>query len=856
MIGVAIKGLLGRKTRAVLTALAIVLGVSMVSGTYILTDTIKKAFDGAFDSTYRNTGVVISGKEVVKGSASGNATIPESLLAKVRALPDVQASAGAIFNFGGTTDIVKLVDDKGKTIGGNGGAPTFGFGVNAKDARFNPLVLATGHWARSGNQVVVEAGTAKKHHLSVGDSVLVSADGPTRPFTISGTAKLGDVSTIGAATIAVFDVATAQELLQKEGRFDTISVAGEPGVSNTKLATEIQRIIPPTAQVRTGAAQAKSDSKDTTKGITSLSYILLAFAGIALFVGAFVIFNTISITVAQRTREFATLRTLGASRRQVMRSVIIEAFAIGLFASILGLVLGLGIAKGLNQLFIQFGADLPQTGTVLATRTVIVSLVCGTAITVFAGLFPARQATRVPPIAAIREGAVLPPGRLGRFTPWISFALLGLALALLADGLFVASSAKAVLLPLALGTLLLFIGVALVSKRLVRPLAAIVGTPARRAGGTPGRLASENAVRNPGRTASTAAALMIGLALVTFVATLGKGLIASDKDGLKDQVRSDYVLTSGNGFDPFPSAAGEAVKKAPNVTLAASVRSDKARIFGQSVAVAGVGPEITRAYHFKWKQGSDAVVKDLGLDAIVSKSFADRNHLAVFDVFSIQPPSGKRLQFIVNGIFDPPKIDPLFNGIMISRTTFDRGFPRPKNLFTFVDVTGGTSDSAAASLKGALAGFPDVKLKTRDAWVTDRAAGISQLLTFLYVLLALSVIVSLFGMVNTLVLTIFERTRELGMLRAVGMTRRQVRRMVRHESVITALIGAALGLPLGVFLAALATRGLSSSGVGFHLPIQSLVIFAAIAVAAGVLAAVIPARRAARLNVLHALQYE
>jgi putative ABC transport system permease protein len=854
MIGVAIKGLLGRKTRAALTALAIVLGVSMVSGTYVLTDTIKKAFNGAFDSTYRNTGVVISGKEVVKGSASGNATVPESLLVKVRSLPDVQASAGAIFNFSGTTDVVKLVDDKGTTIGGNGGAPTFGFGVDAKDARFNPLTLVTGKWAVGGKQVVVEAGTAKKHDLKVGDPVNVSADGPTTPFTISGIAKLGNVSTIGAATIAVFDVATAQKLLHKERQFDTISASPKPGVSNAELAREIRPIIPSTAQVRTGEAQGKSDAKDTTRGITSLSYILLTFAAIALFVGAFVIFNTISITVAQRTREFATLRTLGASRRQVLRSVIIEAFAIGLFASLVGLVLGLAIAKGLNQLFIQLGADLPQSGTVLATRTVIVSLVCGTVITLFAGLFPALQATRVPPIAAIREGAVLPGGRFARFTPWISLALLALALALIAYGLFAASSAKAVLLPLALGTLLLFIGVALVSKRLVRPLAAIVGTPARRVGGAPGRLASENAVRNPGRTASTAAALMIGLALVTFVATLGEGLIASDKEKLKHQVRSDYVLTSGNGFDPFPSAAGDAIAEAPDVTLATSVRSDKARVFGTAVDVAGVDPEIPRVYRFDWTRGSHDPPRGSG--AVVSKSFADRNHLSVNDVFTVRPPSGAERDFQVQGIFDPPKIDPVFKGIMITRDAFDADFPRPKDLFTFVNVKGGASDRATASLKSALVGFPDVKLRTRDAWVDKRAAGIKKLLTFLYVLLALSVIVSLFGMVNTLVLSVFERTRELGMLRAVGMTRRQVRRMVRHESVITALIGAALGLPLGLFLAALATRGLSSSGVGFHLPIRSLLIFTAIAIAAGVLAAVVPARRAARLNVLEALQYE
>jgi putative ABC transport system permease protein len=854
MIGVAIKGLLGRKTRAVLTALAVVLGVSMVSGTYVLTDTIKKAFNGVFTSTYKNTSVVVSGKEIVKGSAAGNATVSVRLLDKVRALPEVKAAAGGIIDFGGTTDLVKLVDRKGNTIGGNGGAPTFGFGVDPRYPQFNPMKLVSGHWAVGPGQVVVEQGTAAKHNLRLGSRVGASANGPTRQFTISGIAKLGTVSTIGAATIAVFDVPTAQKLLHKQGQLDAISVSGKPGVSNDQLVAKIAPLVPSNAQVQTGQEQGASEAKDITQGISFLQYILLAFAAIALFVGSFVIFNTIAITVAQRAREFATLRTLGASRRQVLRSVLLEAFAIGLTAALIGLFLGLAIAKGLNAIFVALGADLPQTGTVFATRTVVVSLLAGVIVTLVAGLFPALQATRVPPIAAVREGAVLPRSRFSRWSSWIAVALLLLAVGLMADGLFVAKGIAGVLVPLALGTLLLFIGVALVSGRLVKPIAALVGIPARRAGGTPGRLASDNSIRNPGRTANTAAALMIGLALITFVATLGKGLKASDVDTLKKQVRSDYVLTAGNGFDPFPSQAGEAIAKAQGITLVSSVRSEKARIFGETVSVAGVGREIAHAYHFDWKAGLHAPPSGSG--ALVTKTFAERNHLSVGDLFTVRPPSGTSFDFGVQAIFDPGQMDPLFGGIMISRNAFDADFPRPQNLFTFVDVKGGASDSATAALERSLAAFPDVKLRTRDAWVSNRAAGVDSLVTFLYVLLALSVIVSLFGMVNTLVLTVFERTRELGMLRAVGMTRRQIRRMVRHESVITALIGAALGLPLGLFLAALVTQGLRSEGVGFHVPLLTLVIFTVIAIAAGIVAAVVPARRAARLNVLEALQYE
>jgi putative ABC transport system permease protein len=854
MIGVAVKGLLGRKTRALLTALAIILGVSMVSGTYVLTDTINKAFKGVLVSTYKNTSVVISGKEVVAGAAAGNATVSERLLDRVRAQPDVQAAAGGILNFNGTTDLVKLIDKNGKTIGGKGGAPTFGFGLDPRYPQFNPMKLVEGKLATGPGQVVVEQGTASKHGLHVGDRVGASADGPTQQYTITGIAKLGSVSTIGAATIAVFDVPTAQKLLHKPGQLDVISVAGRPGVSDEQLVRELTPLVPANAQVETGQAQGEKEAENITSGLSFIKYLLLAFAGIALFVGSFVIFNTIAITVAQRAREFATLRTLGASRRQVLRAVLVEAFAIGLLAAVIGLFLGLAIAKGLNAIFVALGADLPQTGTVFATRTVIVSLLAGVIVTVLAGIFPAVQATRVPPIAAVREGAVLPRSRFSRWSGWIAVGLLVLAVALLADGLFLAKGIAGVLLPLGVGTLLLFIGVALVSGRLVKPLASVVGSPARRVGGTPGRLASENSTRNPGRTANTAAALMIGLALITFVATLGKGLKASDIETLKDQVRSDYVATAGNGFDPFPTEAGDAVARAPGVTLAASARSDKARAFRETVNVAGIGEDFSRAYHFDWKDGPHIAPQAIG--ALVSKTFADRNHLTVGDLFTVQPPSGKKLGFGVQAIFDPGKMDPLFDGIMISRTAFDAGFPRPKNLFTFVNVQGGPSDSATAGLKRALAGFPDVKLRTRDDWVANRAHGVDQLLQFLYVLLALSVIVSLFGMVNTLVLSVFERTRELGMLRAIGMTRRQVRRMIRHESVITALIGAGLGLPLGLFLAALVTQGLASEGVGFHVPVLTLVVFAVVAIVAGIVAAVVPARRAARLNVLQALQYE
>jgi putative ABC transport system permease protein len=857
MTRVALKGLLGRKFRAVLTALAIVLGIAMVSGTYVLTDTMQKAFDEVFASSYRNTSVVISGKELVEGSTSGNATVPAELLEQVRAAPQVESASGSILDFNSTSDTVTLVDEQGDKIGGGGGAPTFGFGIDPSQERFNPFTLEEGAWASGPRELVLDANAADKYGYAVGDSVAAAADGPARTYTVVGIAKLGDLDSLGSATITIFDLPTAQALLHKEGEFDAISVAARPGISDEQLVAALRPLVPASATVETATERADADAKDTAADLAFIRYFLLAFGGIALFVGAFVIFNTISITVAQRAREFATLRTLGASRRQVLRSVVLETFVIGLLASIVGLFGGLALAKGLNVLFVALGIELPETGLVFATRTVIVSLTVGIVVTLLAGLFPAIRATRVPPIAAVREGAVLPRPRHPHRATWIAVGLIALAVALMVDGLFVAEGAAAALLPLGVGTLLLFVGVALVSGRLVRPLAALVGLPARRLGGAAGQLASDNSMRNPGRTASTAAALMIGLALVTFVATLGKGLSASVESSLDEQVQSDYVVTSVSGFDPFPAEASDALAADPGVTLASSVRSDKARVFGSSVDVAGVGPEFPRAYRFDWVEGSDAVVRTLSTDSVVlEKGYAEAHHLRLDDLIVMQPPTGSQLTFSVQGIFEAPNGEPLLGDIMISRQAFDYNFPRPKNLFTFVDVQGGAGDEATTALDGRLADFPDVDVQTKAQWVDQRVSEIQTLLLTLYVLLALSVIVSLFGMVNTLVLAVFERTREVGMLRAVGMTQRQVRTMIRQESIITALIGAALGLSLGLFLAALMTRGLSSEGIGFHVPVPELVLFTLVAVVAGVLAAIIPARRAARLNVLKALQYE
>ena len=933
MIRFSIKSLAGRKLRTALTAFAIVLGVAMMSGTYVLTDTIDKAFSNIFDQSYAGTDVVVSGKGAeisFQGTTTENPPIDETLLDELRKLPSVQLATGSVSDETNT----KIIGSDGKAVN-NQGAPSLGFGVDASPefAQFNPLNLLEGRWSSGPDEVVLDAGVVDREGFKLGDTIQISTLQPKRGFELVGIAKFGDVNSLGSATFAIFDVATAQQLLDRNGQLDAISIAGRDGVEVDQLIREIQPVLPATAQVKSATSEAQEDKDEISEFTSFIRYFLLAFAVIALFVGSFVIFNTLSITVAQRTREFATVRTLGGSRRQVLGSVLLEALIVGFTASLVGLFAGLGLAKGLAALFRALELDLPLADTVFANRTIVVSLLVGTLITVAAGLFPAIRATRVPPIAAVREGFTLPKGRLARFAPYIAIVVVVVALVALGFSLFSNDLGTAErLLSIAGGVLLLFVGVAMLSSKLVRPLAVAVspighwltvivmiviwpfwtlpywllrygafgpGEVPARVGAFllgafvnplvafivlvmwlrgltkwepewplefPGvfpsrrinRIGRENSRRNPGRTAATAAALMIGVALVAFVATLANGMKASNRGAIEDQVVADYVVTSQDGFTPFVAAAGDSITKAESVDTVANVRSEIAEFNGDGGYLTGIEPDrIAAAYRFDWKDGSNAVLATLGSDgALVDESFAEDHKLEVGDIVHVRTGSDEKVDVMIRGIFKAPPFYPLLGSVTISKARFDELYERPRNQFTFVNVAGDPDEANKAELEATAAAFPDAKVQSREAWIDQQDQDFNQFLIMLYVLLALSVIISLFGMVNTLVLSVFERTREIGMLRAVGMTRRQTRRMIRHESVITALVGAALGLPLGIFLAALVTQALREFDVRFEIPTIQLVVLSVLAIIVGILAAITPARRAARLDPLKALQYE
>jgi putative ABC transport system permease protein len=852
VIRVALKGLLGRKLRTSLTAIAIVLGVAMVAGTFMLTDSIDNAFDSIFTNVRKGSSAVISGKTAFDISTDAGATAPtmnESLLAKVRGLPEVEAAEGSV------NGEAHLIGKNGKAIV-YGGAPNLGFSIANGASRFNPLTLVEGSWPKHGD-VVVDESTANKQHFKLGQTVGVQSLGASQVYRISGFVHFGAASTLGGATLAGFDLPTAQKLFDKQGRLDEIAVAAKPGVSDEQLVQQLNANVPPTAQVKTAAQQAKDDAADTNSFISFLRGFLLAFGGIALFVGSFVIANSLSITIAQRTREFATVRTVGASRRQILTSILIEALVVGVLASIVGLIAGFGLAKGLFSLFDAVGFTLPNSGLILTRTAVIIALAAGILVTVVASLRPAIRATRVPPLAAVREGATLPPSRFAylRLPGSILVTVLGFAALLWA--LFGPShSTTGLLVWMGVGALLIFLGVALLAQRLVRPLAAGLGWPSARLGGTAGVLARSNSRRNPQRTASTASALMIGLALVTLVAVLASGIVSTFRGAVDDLWKNaDYAITAQNNFSPIPTSAADAAAKTPGVEAVGDVRAGQAKSFGSVYNATAVNPATSRIFAMDWKDGSDAVLANLGSDgAFVDDGFAKDHHLAVGSTLQQTFPSGQSATFRVKGIFKPPTGGSPFGPVTISADTWDRFNPQPQNLYSFVIMKGGETDANRAALDKALSEFPNAKVATRQEFIDNQISGLNSILNILYVLLALSVLVSFFGIVNTLVLTVFERTREIGMLRAVGMTRRQIRRMIRHESIITSMIGGVLGILLGIALGGLLVARIDF--IDFTLPVVQLIVFAVAAIVVGIIAAIFPARRAARLNVLEALQYE
>jgi putative ABC transport system permease protein len=846
MLKLSLRGFGARKVRMALTLLAVALGIALISGTYVLTDTINRSFDTIFSTAAKGTDVDISARDAVS-SGSGDddvSTIPASFLTKVQAVPGVAKAVGSV-----ETSNAALFTSEGKRVGG-GGAPTQV--TSATPAPFSPITYVEGRAPERMGEVSLLKSTADDKGIEVGDTVSVVGDGPRTNLKVVGLGNFAGVSNVGGFVLVLVDLRQAQQLAGEPDQYSDILVSAADGVTPTQLRDRIKAISPSSVNVRTGQQQADQDISDIHDALGFLTTALLAFGGISLFVGAFIIFNTFSITVAQRMREFALLRTLGASRRQVMGQVVFEGFLIGAVGSVVGLLVGIGLAKGLRALFKAVGADLPSQGTVIEVRTIVVSLVVGTLVTLLSGLAPAIRATRVPPVAALREGAVLPPGRSARFvTPGgIVLALLGAAG--IAVGLFGGGSVALV----GLGAFLVFIGIALLSPKLVPPLASFIGAPMP---GIVGRLARENATRQAGRTAVTASALMIGVTLVAFVSIFAQGLKATIDDAVDTAAKpGTLIIENTSGGSALPAQVASGLERVPGIDTVSPISFSTSRVQGVSgrTPVSGIPANVSKVFDTKWKVGDDRTFASLGTTgAVVTKGFADDHDLRVGSRLNVLTPLGKRLTLTVRGIADDSS--GLLADLSVSHDLAASAFGKTGDALVFAGVPPDREAQVKQVLDRTLDRlYPIAEAKTVQQFKDQQAGQINGLLILIYVLLLLAVIISLFGIVNTLVLSIYERTRELGMLRAIGTSRKQVKRMIRYESIITAVIGAVIGIVLGVIFALAVAQALSDDGFKLSIPIAQLVILLVLGALAGVLAAILPARRAAKLNVLEALAYE
>ncbi|MCK9248936.1 MAG: FtsX-like permease family protein [Solirubrobacteraceae bacterium] len=841
-----LRSLRARAGRTLKTSLAVVLGVALIAGTLIFTDTINRTFDEIGETSYRGVAVVVTpalppGTPDSDSDDDGRA-LPRTLAQRVADAPLVRDARGQI------EGTALVFERDGRTRIGGQGPPSIL--LSTLPDGYGAISYTSGRPPTGGDEVAFDADTAEKAEARVGDTVHVQGEGPRRAMRLVGIVQLGDGSTsFGGATLTFAAPETAAELAGRsdDRYYSEILAIGQEGASDDEVAASVRAAVGDAGTVRTGQAQGDQQAQDIKDAIAFLPTMLLVFAGIATFVGSFLIFNTFSITMAQRQREFALLRALGADRRQVRVMVTGEALTVGIIGAVLGMAGGFVVAPGIRALLEGFGADMPSTATVFAGRTIVVSLVVGLLVTLVASWAPARRATRVAPIEALRDAAA-PPGRGAvRRGPVVVGAIAGTlgAVAVLLAVVAGASTGVA-----GIGAGLLVLGAILVSPALVGPLAASLSRPLRSLFGLPGRLAGDNAARQPGRTAVTSGALMIGLALVVFATVFAAGL--------KDTLRGDIERVTGapvviqeadGGFSGLSRSLVDAVARVPGVDAAGGVGFGRVAVDGHGNAPVTVidGRALEEGLaRLEPVDGSDAAPGDPGDGrAHVTEGTADDLDLRSGSTVEVTGVNGERRTLTVVTLVEGTAS--AVTGIVLNeRTAAELGIRDP--YFVLVD---GDRDAIA---RAVATDYPAAEVLSRDDWISDQVGQVDQLLGLVYALLALSIVVALFGIVNTLGLSIQERTRELGLLRAVGATRRQVRRMIALEAVITALLGALLGAVLGFVLAA--AVGTTLDGFAVSVPIGQIVVLVVITTLLGVLASLRPARRAANVDVLVAIGEE
>jgi putative ABC transport system permease protein len=839
---ITMRGLRARKLRLALTALAVVLGVTFVSGTLVLGDTLNRTFNNLIGSVYQHVSFEIRGKaafnENTPQSVTGTADrkpVPVSLAAEVRRLP------GVAYVFGTAGGYAQLVAPDGSSID-VGAGKNLGFAYDPNQ-QLSPFRLVSGAAPMTSHDVVIDKATATKYHFAVGDRVRVLLPDGQRAFKITGVVTFGNANTLAGDTLAGFRQSTAQQLFDSSGRYDAINVLAAPGADNVALQQSIARLLPADVEVVSGQAVANQLSSAVDNELSFLSTALLIFALISLLVGGFTIFNTFTITVGQRTRELALLRVVGASRRQVFRSVLGEAAIVGLVASVIGLGLGVLAALGLKALLGAFGISLPSAPLVFEARTVAVAIGVGVGVTTLSAIVPARRAVRIPPVAALVEHSEDGAPLRGR-RRWAGgvLALVGIA-AVLAG----VSGPKIGLV--GLGAAAVFAATVLLVPLAARPLAGLLGRPLSAVFGTPGRLGRENSMRNPRRTAQTAAALMIGIALVSTIGVLGASLSKSATDQIDSAVRADYLVTSSGGFSRSVPAA---VSRLPGATATTTVYRGQFEFRGALASLTGATPAgLPQTVDLHVVSGSTGALAAGRL--LIDATTAANDDLHVGSVVAVRFAQTGPTTMQIGGIYET---NPLIGSYVTGEQFFLSHFDNPLPGGVLVKTAPGAGNFENI-LNRQLAAYPNLTIQTRAQFESQQKANVNQLLGLVYVLLALAVLIALIGIVNTLMLSVFERTREIGLLRAVGMRRRQVRAMIRSESVIIALFGAVIGVLVGTGLGLALSSALRNNGVtNVAVPVSSLVAFVILSGILGLIAATWPARRAADLDVLVAIAAE
>ncbi|MGK5448173.1 ABC transporter permease [Streptomyces radiopugnans] len=844
MFRTALRNVLAHKARLLMTTLAVMLGVAFVAGTLVFTATLSEAFARSSTKGFEAVDVAVrpdfSSDETDPG---GPSDLPRELLERTRELPGVEHATGAVSGFAALAGKDgRLVGEGWSTQGGNYDTGPDGSG---EDPRYD---LREGRAPQRAGEIALDSATAGRTGYGVGDTVRLSVSGPVREEKVTGVFDTDDGNVAAGGTLVLFDTATAQELFSQPGMYSEIVLTASEGVGQGELKRSVEKILPEQAEAVTGRTLADDQARMIEAEMEGMRTGLLVFAGISLFVGVFIIANTFTMLVAQRTKELALLRAVGASRRQVTRSVLVEAVVVGAVAAGIGLLAGIGIGAGLRSLMGSLGATVPDGPLVVTPAAVVASLVVGIAVTVAAAWLPARRAAKVPPVAAMNSvhAPATVRGLVVRNTIGAVLAGAGAVLVLAATGM---DDGK---MPMGAGAGLLVIGVFVLTPLLSRPVIALT-SPVMRAAGVSGKLARLNAVRNPRHTAATAAALMIGLTLITGLTVIASSVQKGVDKMATEALKADYVVSMAN-YRPLSPEIERTLAEQDEVTALSPMRNSLSRIGDEYEFLTGVNGEgFGKLAELDFTEGSFA---GLGGESVIVDADTARGHgWKTGSTFEVVYEDGERGELTVGGVY---RDNEMMTGIMLDTAVLDPHLEKVTSMQVLVTTEGGASESAKSALEDALGNNPAVLVQDEEDVSESVARMITLMLNMLYGLLAMAVVVAVLGVVNTLAMSVFERSQEIGMLRAIGLDRRGTKRMVRLESLVISLFGGVLGVGLGVFFGWAAGELISASLPTYELvlPWERMGVFLALAALVGVLAALWPARRAARMDMLESIKTE